>query len=529
MIGTERFVPMRSIFPGSSFRPVWIQPLLLTLQLMAVAVLIAALVGIVGAWGASMLESSGRFGRLASRCFLAAMVLTIAIPMILHAAAWEATAGKFGWMIMTQTGARADGSSPYGFFSGLVACGWIHGLVGGALVALACWYGTGNVASAVIDQSRLDFSPLGQWWRVRLPIAARWWISALVATAMLAATEMTVVDLYGYRTIADEFYLLYAADPSIASVLMTCILPLTMICSALVWWSISRRRITASLSPRETVSRPGDRPAAAWRIVALLAAASVALTLVVVPMVGLVVKVGHEVVVQDDRVLASWSAAACFDRILQAPHIFADEYRWTAVIAVATASAALLIAWPLTSLARTRPSWEKALDIGTIAMVILPGPVVAMTVVSVFQCNVPGFRLLYQQTIVPTVLALLARGIPVAYWVLRAAYRGMERSVLDSAAMEMSWLKRMWSIDRPLLKRNLVTAFMATAIVASGDVPATLPVIPPGVTTVGTRLFGLLHSGARYQEAALAIWYVAVITAISLFLLRQHTAGRILK
>jgi iron(III) transport system permease protein len=85
----------------------------------------------------------------------------------------------------------------------------------------------------------------------------------------------------------------------------------------------------------------------------------------------------------------------------------------------------------------------------------------------------------------------------------------------------------MWAIDLPILKRSLMTAFLATGVVASGDVPATLPVIPPGVSTVGTRLFGLLHSGARYQEAALAIWYVLAITAISLFLLRQQSPGRV--
>ncbi len=107
--------------------------------------------------------------------------------------------------------------------------------------------------------------------------------------------------------------------------------------------------------------------------------------------------------------------------------------------------------------------------------------------------------------------------------------RNRQSSVLDAASLEMSWVKRMWAIDRPILSRNLATAFLATAMVASGDVPATLPVIPPGVTTVGTRLFGLLHSGARYQEAALAIWYVAAITLISLFLLRNQTVRRIIK
>ncbi len=62
---------------------------------------------------------------------------------------------------------------------------------------------------------------------------------------------------------------------------------------------------------------------------------------------------------------------------------------------------------------------------------------------------------------------------------------------------------------------------LAAAVVGSGDVPATLPVIPPGVTTVGTRLFGLLHSGARYQEASLAIWYMLGVVIIGLIWLRQ--------
>ena len=166
------------------------------------------------------------------------------------------------------------------------------------------------------------------------------------------------------------------------------------------------------------------------------------------------------------------------------------------------------------------------MDLTTIVMIAIPGPIVGLTVVSIFQSNVPGFRTLYQQTLMPTILALLVRAGPVAYWVLRSGYRGIDHSVLDAAQLESSWLRRMWSIDRPLLKVNLIAASLAAALMASGDVPATLPVIPPGVSTVGTRLFGLLHSGARYQEAALAIWYVLAVVVICLFWLRRAITSR---
>ena len=506
---------------------VWLTPLILTLQLMVVAVLIAAVLGIVGGWSASALHSGSRYERLTAWGLLAAMVLTVSIPMILHAAAWEATAGKFGWMMMTQTGTRADSGSPYGFFGGLLACGWIHGLIGAALVTIACWLGTMRVPGELLEQSRLELSPLRQWWQIRLPLAAPWWVTALVATAMLAATEMTVVDLYGYRTLADEFYLLYAADPSIASVLRTCVVPLAVFAGGIVWWAVSLRRPFASGFARNGLTAPNDPCPLPWRMVAMMIAIVLILLAVATPLTGLLIKLGHQVTVEQDQVIAGWSASAAFSRLLEAPRVFAEEYLWTITLSAATACVAVAIAWPLASLSRTDRNRQRWLDLVTVAVAILPGPIVAMTVVQLFQWNLPGFRMLYQQTIVPTVVALLARGIPVSYWVLRAAYRSIDDAVLDAASLELNWARRMRSIDFPILRGALLTAWLCSAVVASGDVPATLPVIPPGMTTVGTRLFGLLHSGARYQEAALALWYVAAITVISVFLFRQQVAGRV--
>ncbi len=147
-------------------------PLLLTLQLIAVSVPIAAVIGIVGAWAASVLQSSGRSGRVLARLFLLSMIAAVAMPLVLHAAAWEATAGKFGWWTMTQTGARTDDSGVYGVFSGLLACGWIHGAFGAAIVGLATWHGTRQTPRSVIEQAQLDIGPVAQWWTVRLPIAS---------------------------------------------------------------------------------------------------------------------------------------------------------------------------------------------------------------------------------------------------------------------------------------------------------------------------------------------------------------------
>ena len=55
----------------------------------------------------------------------------------------------------------------------------------------------------------------------------------------------------------------------------------------------------------------------------------------------------------------------------------------------------------------------------------------------------------------------------VVYWVMRAGYRGIETPVLEAARLDGSWLRRWWSIDRPILKSNVIAAMLAAAIVAS--------------------------------------------------------------
>jgi iron(III) transport system permease protein len=246
----------------------------------------------------------------------------------------------------------------------------------------------------------------------------------------------------------------------------------------------------------------------------------------VVPLLGLVIKAGHHVVVDGGVRSTSWSLEQFLQTVAWAPVTFAAEYSWTAMIAVGTAAVAVSLGWLAASMGRSHPAVGRWMDAVTVVLVLVPGPIVGLGVVRFFQWEVPGFPVPYQQSLIPTILALLVRAGPVAYWILRAGYRGIDDRVLATAQMDRSWVGRVWAIDRPLLKKSLLAASLGSAIVASGDVPAMLPVIPPGVTTVGTRLFELLHNGARYQEAALALWYVGAVVAIVLVWMRWGATSR---
>jgi iron(III) transport system permease protein len=187
-------------------------------------------------------------------------------------------------------------------------------------------------------------------------------------------------------------------------------------------------------------------------------------------------------------------------------------------LAVGTAALCVPIAWVIASLARRRPRLGTAIDLMSLFLFLIPGPIVGLVVVRSFTLPVPGFYSLYHQTLLPTIVALMVRALPVSYWILRAGYTGLDSSILDLSRTDLSWIRGLWLIDRPLLTGPLLFAGFASAVMASGDVPVTLPVLPPGIVTVGTRLFALLHSGARNQEAALAFWYVCSVVLFSVAL-----------
>ncbi len=494
---------------------------------MIASVAIAAVIGILGAWAGWTLARGGVAARWSAMLLFAATVAAAAMPMILHATAWEATAGKFGWWMLTQTGSRTDAGGVYGFFAGGIATGWIHGIVGAAMTTLAAWLGTSRVAESTMTAASLEMGPTAAFFRIALPMAAPCWITALVATAMLAATEMTVADLYGFRTVADQFYLFYSLAPNSWSILAVCFVPLVVASTSMLGWLVWRRRLVSQNERSVLQTLAPEKVSLGLTIIASAVAGAIALLLVGVPIFGLLFKAGQDVVVVDSIARIQWSPRLLVNRLVEAPKIFAAEYQWTTVISAATASVCIVIAWPAALIGRSNRMIEKLMDFASIVFVCIPGPIVGLMIVGLFQMGLPGLTMLYQQTIVPTVLALSFRGFAVAYWILRSGYRGIDAAILESASLEMPSWRRFWTLDRRLIAKPAIAAWLATAIVASGDVPAMLPVIPAGVTTVSVRLFGLLHSGARYQEASLAFWYVAAVMFVVGLAMRFTLPGRV--
>jgi iron(III) transport system permease protein len=498
--------------PDPTFADDWATAITTTIELMLVSAGIAVLIGVPTAFFVSQLRPNHWLVR--TWTFFA--FVTLAMPLILLAAAWESTAGKFGWLVTTMTGGN------------LGWVGWIHGMHGVALVSLATVWATRRISPVAIQQAALDFSPGQSWWRVRLPIALPWIIASAIGVMVLASTEMSVADLHSVRTVADQFYLFYSVDPNRTSVLVSTLVPMVVGgIPTLLWFWLQRRRWKVASNwdaePVDASSTTTDTATGGVRLIAMAAVIACTL-LLILPLAGLIIQTGHAVEVVDGQRQATFRWQASVRAIAEAPKLFREEIAWTIQLALFSVILSLPIAMSLARLARSSKPVGLVVDVLGTMLFLVPGPVIGMTVAAFFRLPFAGLDRLATHTLVPTLIAVGVRSVLVAYAILRNAYDGIDDATWQSGQMDGSVVWRWWHLEIPLLRRGLGVAALAVAIVSAGDVPAAMPVLPPGVTTTGTRLFGLLHSGARYQEASLAMVHTGMVILLcgAILAMRLH-------
>src|SRR6056297_2727554 len=501
------------------------QSLLLTLSLIGLSVLLAVPLGTGLALALALCGGSRYAKRLRSIATLLLLVL-ICLPMYLHAAAWEATAGKYGWIPLMQANANRF------WFTGLTAAAWVHGVSGAAWVALATLWGLRQVPSETLRQASLETTLWQRLWHIGIPAAKPAITVAALWVALLASTEMTVADLYGVRTLADRVYLQYAFAPETLPIALACAVPLLIatvlaaFLSRLVKTDRGRPMRDAAWASTDHVPFQTDTERGWLPLVAASLVAGILLAIVVVPLLSLIVKAG--LLVQPAGASASgprysWSMSRWLQTLSESFTTFGAEYYWTFVLALATSLIALVIAILAAAWADGSPTRARIGFFTAVAMVVLPGPVVGMVVVHLFHNQGDFLSTLYQRSIFPTVVALLPRAGPASYLVMRAGFRMLDRSPHEAAKCDgVSWLQRLLRVDLPRLWAAVGTAALAAAIVAIADVPATLVVLPPGISTLGTRIFGLLHSGVRYQAAGLAITSSLLVAFVVVIAYRIH-------
>jgi iron(III) transport system permease protein len=524
---------LSSLIPHpSSFLPVDARTFSLflnTLLLCGATCALSVPLGTLLAWLLWRTELPGR------RFFLGLLGVMIFVPLYLQAGAWQAGFGDQGWFTL------AAHSSAW--LSGWRAAIWIHSLAALPWVVGIVGIGFKLIEPELEEQALLDASAVQVFFRVSLRGALPAVGMAAIWTAVITAGEMTVTDLFGIRTYAEEVYTqaaataseLDAAPPSV--ILGIAITALLIVSGWVLCFGLSPAR--RPLSARQNWTFRLGR----WKYLYVLATGMLFLLLAGVPLGSLAYKAGVLVAQTDLGRVRFFSAGKCLRMICAAPENFRRELGWSFMIGTLAATASVLTAVPLAWIAKKSIvrrannrspigvgsgsmfnlqfsicNFQFAIVVSIIAVLLaLPGPILGVAIIRLLnRPELPGLVWLYDHSILAPWLAVYLRSLPIAVLVMWHALQTVPKEVLESAMIDGAGpIRRLWLIALPMRWRAAAVAWLAALAISLGDLAATILVAPPGVQTLSIRVFGLLHYGVEDQVAGICLAMVLVFAVLA--------------
>ena len=473
-----------------------------TLLLASATCAISLPLGTVLAWLLLRTDLPGR------RVALLLLGVMLFVPLYLQTAAWQAGFGLQGWYTLA-TGSPA-------LLVGWTGAVWVHAMAAVPWVVLITGVGLRLLEPELEEQALLDGSSRQVLLRVTLRGALPAIGLAGLLTAIVVAGEMTVTDLFAVRTYAEELYTRTAIGPQpgdgplamAPGMLLTVVL---VIAGVVLCGKLAPHDRPPSFRPR-WVYRLGR-----WRIAWALLVAAVLLLLIGVPLLNLCYKAGLLVTQTDAGRVRTFSAWKCLAMVARSPLDHREEFGWSLLIGSLAATAATTIAVGLAWLARRGgPKALPALLIAAVGLA-LPGPIVGLGLIHLLnRPEIPGMVYLYDRSILPPLLGQLIRCLPPAILVMWHALRTVSTETLDAAAVDgASPLRRLWSIALPARLPAVAVAWVVALAIALGELAASILVVPPRVTTLSVRIFGLLHAGVEDQVAGICLALIALLAGMA--------------
>jgi iron(III) transport system permease protein len=176
--------------------------------------------------------------------------------------------------------------------------------------------------------------------------------------------------------------------------------------------------------------------------------------------------------------------------------------------AAAGATGLLLIGFLCGYLIQTRalPLW-RGLDFLTVFLFTLPGPVIAIGLISLWNRRVTSF--IYATPLI-LILGYLAQYTALTSRMSASALEHVPRSMEEAAQIAGGrWVRRLLIIVAPLVRNGLVAAWLVGYVFCLRDTGMTMLAYPPGHDTLPVRTFTLMANGAPELIAALCTLMVA--------------------
>ena len=144
----------------------------------------------------------------------------------------------------------------------------------------------------------------------------------------------------------------------------------------------------------------------------------------------------------------------------------------------------------------------------------IPGPVVGLTL---DRWGTTWGAWLYDRTVVLPVVALGWHILPWQAAIVWSGVSSLPADQWDQARLQGATIWQLWTrIAVPQRASCLITAWLVGFLLASSDLSTSILVMPPGISTISVRLFGLLHAAADDRVAAICLFVSGSVAAATL-------------
>ena len=447
---------------------------------------------------AILLVRTNLYGR---RVLTIALGSQLALPLYVFAGSWNAGFGYQGWWPLAQVFALKFEAAAFFaviFIHAAAAIPWVALIVSCGLI----WAPRSLEESALSERGNR-----GLLWRVLLPSLRPWLALSCFWVCVPILTEMVVTNLYQVPTVAERVYL----DASRGTVspftypvaVLLCMFP--VIAAALV---IGRRLPPWSeVIARASQHAPRMLLLGKWRVAATCVCWFLSTLLIGLPFLNLLIKAGWQPYTDASGMSRyGWTIARLVETARESITLFLPEFYWTAVLAAASATTALMIATLCAWL--TKSGWRRhAISLLMLLMMGTPGALVGVICIYVFNRSEPAFLgQLYDRTLLVPILAQQFRLLPLAWMLTLGILATINRRSWELAQSDgLSKFQTLRSVVLPQTSRGWFVAWMILALVSVGELSTTILVLPSSVTTLSKRLFEMLHFGMRHQDSGLCL------------------------
>lgn len=449
------------------------------------------------------------------------LVLTLFVPLPLFASAWQATLGAGGllpaapWSTPPPTAVLAGEIRPSWkpWVQGVPAAAWVHAAAALPWVILIVGHGFYWVERELEEDA---LTAAGSWrvvWHVSLPRCRASLAVATLWTALMAGTEITVVDMMQVRTLAEEVYLQFNLfDEAGLARTVAAALPV-LVCAGLLL-SLTLRRWERTLPPLQRwTDTPRVFPLGRWRWPILFLVGAGAVCLFAVPVASLVWRAGLAGTPE------AWSVRVVLGYLRTGLHTSGTGM--LASVSVAGAAGLVAAALGLTAswLALDSRRFQGAVLVLITAAWVVPAPVLGLGLKAMIQqvlsledalCGPwleraarPLGRVLYDgPSPLPVFWAYLIRFFPFAVAVQWPVVRQIPRELRESLRIDgaTAW-QEFRHLVLPLCWPALLRAALAVAVLALGEIGAS-KLVQAAWEPFAHTVFGEMHYGVSNTLAA---------------------------